>query len=324
MSTPPFDKTAEVEATITLAFFLITAGLCLHEGSRKIRKACLTAYDVLLYFAYVDVLAKDIIALWLVKKGACSDVAYLNQNHHEKILFDNVFFALAGLRAATTVSVKLAVLFLYKQVFTLDNRRFRIAWCACFLYLVPCFLTIDLTFYGIIFANKRRTPHVRLADFQFGKIAHVVVAWLNTIADMSILTLPLPYLLKLRVQRSQKAALGVLLCMGFLATAGTWANAILLSVALAKGRDMSQAYSSTVLLIASVAECAVGVLCACLATSKPAVSVLWSWLKAVSRGAETHREFTELPQRADNPETRPGVKVLSVEEMVQMRSRPAG
>jgi uncharacterized membrane protein len=112
--------------------------------------------------------------------------------------------------------VKLAVLFLYKQVFTLDNPWFRIAWWACFLYLVPCFLTIDLFFFGIIFAHKKSTHHLQLADFQFGKVAHVVVAWLNTLADLSIIVLPLRYLLKLRVQRSQKVALSVILCMGLL------------------------------------------------------------------------------------------------------------
>ncbi|KAJ4305473.1 hypothetical protein N0V90_001004 [Kalmusia sp. IMI 367209] len=129
-----------------------------------------------------------------------------------------VFFALAGLRAATTVSVKVAVLFLYKQVLTLDNRWFRIAWWACFLYLVPCLMAIDLTFYGISYTNKMRSPNNDLepAAFQFGRIAHMTVAWLNTVADMSILILPLPYLFRLRIQRSQKVALGVLLCIGFL------------------------------------------------------------------------------------------------------------
>ncbi|KAF9740091.1 hypothetical protein PMIN06_011771 [Paraphaeosphaeria minitans] len=316
MSASSFDKTTEVEATIAVAFFLTTAGLCFHEWSRKIRKACLTAYDCLLYFAYVDVLVKDIIALWLAVNGACSDAAYLHQSRHDALLFDNVFFALAGLRAATTVSVKLAVLFLYKQVFTLDSPRFRIAWWACFLYLVPCFMTIDLTFYGIIFTTNKRTPHLGLADLEFERIAHVVVVWLNTIADMSILILPLPYLLKLRVKRSQKAALAVILCIGFLATAGTWANAILLSVALANGRDMSQALSNTILLIASVVECAVGILCACLATSKPAVLVLWGWIKALPRGPKKHCAFTELPQRADNLDTRPDAKKFSIEELI--------
>ena len=129
-----------------------------------------------------------------------------------------IFFALTGLRATTTVSVKVAVLFLYKQVLTLDKLWFRIAWWACLLYLVPCLVTIDLTLYGITFTNKMRSPNDRLepADFQFGKIAHMTVAWLNTAADMSILILPLPYLSKLRIQRSQKLALGVLLCIGFL------------------------------------------------------------------------------------------------------------
>jgi hypothetical protein len=112
--------------------------------------------------------------------------------------------------------VKLAVLFLYKQVFTLDSPCFRIAWRACFLYLVPCFLTIDLVFFGIIFAYKKRTPHPYLANLQFEKVAHVVVAWLNTLADLSIIVLPLRYLLKLHVRRSQKAALGAILCMGLL------------------------------------------------------------------------------------------------------------
>lgn len=109
----------------------------------------------------------------------------------------------------------------------------------------------------------------------------------------------------------------------FSATAGTWANAILLSVALGRGRDLTPAYSNTVLLIASVVECAVGILCACLATSKPALSLLWNWIRDILRGAKSHRAFTELPRRLDQPETRMEVKKLSVEETIQMRSRPA-
>ncbi|KAF1974711.1 hypothetical protein BU23DRAFT_89399 [Bimuria novae-zelandiae CBS 107.79] len=228
-----------------------------------------------------------------------------------------VFFALAGLRAATTVSVKLAVLFLYKQVFTLDDLRFRIAWWACFLYLVPCFMTVDLAFYGVIFANKRM-PHLPLADFRLGQIAHMVTAWLNTVADMSVLLLPLPYLVKLRIHRSQKAALWVLLLMGFLATAGTWANAIVLSVAFAEGCVLSPAYANTVLLVASVVESAIGVLCACLATSKPATSSMWRSIKPILHGDKKRGESTELPHPEESPGTALGLAILSEKELVRV------
>jgi len=58
------DRSVQVEATIALAFLLTTAGLCVHEASRRIRKARLTLYDILLHFAYVDIITKDSLALW--------------------------------------------------------------------------------------------------------------------------------------------------------------------------------------------------------------------------------------------------------------------
>lgn len=103
------------------------------------------------------------------------------------------------------------------------------------------------------------------------------------------------------------------------ATAGTWANAIVLTVALTKDRDINQAYANTLLLISSVIECAMGIFCACLATSKPAISVLWRNLGAVLRGEKPSGRFRELRPQAGAPETPPNVKETSIEEVVEMR-----
>jgi len=186
----------------------------------------------------------------------------------------------------------------------MDNRLFRIAWWASIIYLIPCFITVDLTLYGITYSRTRQPSYPQPEDIHFAELGRAIVAWLNTGADMIILIMPIPFLLQLRIRKSQKLMLALLLCLGSLATMGTWIYAIKLTLGLAHGSIMSAGHSNFILLIGSVVECAIAFACACLATSKPVFSSLWRWAQPLLLKTSFYRRFVERPHQSrtsDNP-----------------------
>ncbi|KAF2875841.1 hypothetical protein BDV95DRAFT_603246 [Massariosphaeria phaeospora] len=269
MSGPPmstFDMTNEGRFASAFLLVLTTISVAIRECSRRIRKADMAAYDGLLYFAYLCYVALTGFELWSITNGVTSDPKFLAIPPPKRIVMLKVFFVIAILWATTTICVKLSILFLYKKIFCLKETWFRIAWWSIFIYLVPCFTVVSFTLQAYTLVTSLTRPNSPTLP-KFSAHSSVAITWLNALAEMGLLLLPIPHLIALQMTQKRKLALLAVFCVGAVATMASLARGVSASIRLTT--KWTPALTNFMLLILTMTECAAGIMCASLATSKP-------------------------------------------------------
>lgn len=114
-------------------------------------------------------------------------------------------------------AIKTSILLLYRSVFTLNNRRFRIAWYTVLSYSIAFVITsvlgVLLQCSPISYGWQRIYEHTRGRCVNLKALA-VSTAALSTVADVALLILPIPTLLNLRMPYKQKLGLCGIFLLG--------------------------------------------------------------------------------------------------------------
>ena len=115
--------------------------------------------------------------------------------------------------------IKASLLLLYRSVLTLNNPRFKIAWYAVGSYVLAFTLT---SFLGTLL---QCTPIHYGWDQLYGsmqgscldlKAQTIATAALNTLADVSLLVLPIPLIWNLQMPLKQRLGLCIIFLLGVL------------------------------------------------------------------------------------------------------------
>lgn len=115
------------------------------------------------------------------------------------------------------VAIKISILLLYRSVFTLQNRRFRIAWFIVLSYniafLIASIVASLLQCLPISYGWQRIYGHTsgRCINIKAGAVS---TAALSTAADVALLILPIPTLLNLQMPYKQKLGLCGIFLLG--------------------------------------------------------------------------------------------------------------
>ncbi|KAF2198553.1 hypothetical protein GQ43DRAFT_443243 [Delitschia confertaspora ATCC 74209] len=233
--------------------------------SRRIQRAKLALDDYLTVVAYVINLGELVTGLLEVSHGATSLPRLAKMNLEEKLYLKNVTIALGILYSLAILSIKISVLFMYRRIFTLNSRTFRIGWWANLLFLIPCWTVLVFTFLGMQ-VSPRRT------SFGYDKLSKVgspLVGALNALSDLTVLLLPIGIVWKLTLPRREKAAVMGLFSLGMLGTAISIMRAARFNVRNVHHWNAAYAFYNDMIL--TTTETSVGLLCTCLTVIKPLV-----------------------------------------------------
>jgi hypothetical protein len=100
------------------------------------------------------------------------------------------------------IIIKLSVLFMYRRIFTLNEKWFRLAWWANFILIFPCYTvsSITLTAYQVANAQKFGANNIsKYASYALGSV--------NAISDVLVLVLPVAMVVRLVLRPREKAAI---------------------------------------------------------------------------------------------------------------------
>lgn len=126
-------------------------------------------------------------------------------------------FAIELTYGVVNFAIKTSIMLLYRSVFTLNNRRFRIAWYIVLSYniafLIASILGILLQCSPIYYGWQRIYGRMSGRCVNL-KAEAVSTAALSTAADVALLILPVPTLLNLQVPYKQKLGLCGIFLLG--------------------------------------------------------------------------------------------------------------
>ncbi|KAG8530882.1 uncharacterized protein KY384_004239 [Bacidia gigantensis] len=190
----------------------------------------------------------------------------------------------------TTVA-KLSILFLYKRVFNLRVRWFKIAWWMCFA------LSMANGFTLVIISLTSCAPHGPSNLWNHPQYCRFEIASptamgaINAVIDFALLVLPIRMTWTLQMSIKQKVAISSVFGLGLLGVVVSIARTI--SIA----NPSLFTYGILSFALWSAAECAVGIICACLPVMRPLfISITkalpsstdwrsWSWSSRSRRSA---------------------------------------
>ena len=127
-----------------------------------------------------------------------------------------LIFSLQILYNAAHFAIKSSILLLYRNIFTLNNRPFRLAWISIFVYVTLCFIIGVIivvvqcipTSYAWEVALGAKGRCVNLVGAEIGNGATLAAA------DIMLLILPMPDLWSLRIALKQKLQICGIFALG--------------------------------------------------------------------------------------------------------------
>jgi hypothetical protein len=123
-----------------------------------------------------------------------------------------VTIALGMFYIFSILTIKLSVLFLYRRIFTMNSRWFRIGWWMNFLFLFPGWTVVVFTLTGL-----QLTPTSGpLNTAGLSKIGSPIGRSLNALSDLMVLCLPVGMMLGLQLPKREKYAVIALFGIGLL------------------------------------------------------------------------------------------------------------
>ncbi|KAJ5899971.1 hypothetical protein N7495_004715 [Penicillium taxi] len=220
-----------------------------------------------------------------------------NAPHQLLYIYIN-YWIVSVLWAPGVMFIKLSILFLYRSLFLVHQRWFKIAlWAngvyavglgigATFVFIFQCwpvehYWNRFVAYYGEEAPAGTCLPQlVHLATPQF----------LSTASDLVILLLPVPIILKLRVDKPRKIAVSAIFLLGCF-TVGCGLARIVTIFHVSNTADVTWHNIDTVTF--TIVECGVGIVCACLPASAPLYSGLMKRMGILSSaGTEQSKRKT--------------------------------
>jgi hypothetical protein len=134
-------------------------------------------------------------------------------------LVRQVAFAIQMTYNVCHLAIKASLLFLYRNVLTLNSPRFKIAWYAIGAYVIACFIAASAS---VLFqCMPIHYSWDRLYGVVQGRCVDEMAQWmamavLNTLADFALLILPMPTLWNLKLPSTQKVGLCMIFLLGIL------------------------------------------------------------------------------------------------------------
>ncbi|KAJ6151530.1 hypothetical protein N7470_007127 [Penicillium chermesinum] len=189
------------------------------------------------------------------------------------------YWIVSVLWAPGVMFIKLSILILYRRLFLVQQKWFKIAlWVnafyaaglgisSTFVFIFQCapvdwYWTRYRAYYGIEMTQGTCLP----------QLAHLAAPqFLNTVSDMAILLLPVPVIWNLKIQNARKVAVSGVFLLGCF-TVGCGIARIAVIFRVSNETDVTWNNIDTVTF--TVVEAGVGIVCACLPPSAPLYSYL--------------------------------------------------
>ncbi|KAJ6157843.1 hypothetical protein N7470_005435 [Penicillium chermesinum] len=268
--------------------------------------------DLFIIVAWLIVLAELIASCQALESGAGLHqirVQYEDQDppHALSYIYTN-YWIVAILWAPGVLFVKLSILVLYRRIFLVQQRWFKVALWANGAYALGLGIASTLLF--IFQCHPIDYYWTRYVSF-YGEpipggacLAHTVQYLgapqiLSTVSDLVILFLPVPIIWNLTIQTARKVALSAVFLLGAF-TVGCGIARIAVIFRVTNETDVTWNNIDTVTF--TVVEAAVGIVCACLPAAAPLYSAIMQKLGLMSPSSTgNHYYASNQRPRYDDP-----------------------
>lgn len=183
------------------------------------------------------------------------------KTNHPDWKLTQLFWTSQLLYKSCILCTKESICFLYLRLFSVGHRRFRITVISSMVFIALYYIiAILLTIFQCTPVKKsweKQIPGtcIQLQTFFFANAAF------NVITDILVMVLPIPVISKLQITRKQRIGLGLIFCVGILATATSIVRMTTLQTG-SKSTDIT--WTTTDSTIWSGIEINVAIVCACL------------------------------------------------------------
>ncbi|KAF2688529.1 hypothetical protein K458DRAFT_330926 [Lentithecium fluviatile CBS 122367] len=258
----PATYDAPARGITVMLVVLTTLSMLSRTVSRRLQGASFGIDDGCVIIAYIINLGVLITALLEITLGAVDLPRLSKWTPDEKLYSKNLTLSFGILYTLAIIIVKISVLFLYRRIFTMNERWFRIGWWANFIILMPCYTVFTFTLTGL-----QVTRGLQFGHNDISRYAALVSGSINAVSDLLVLILPVGMVLRLMLPNREKAALLGIFSLGILATS----ISVMRTIRFQTKRDhhWNQAYSFYNDMISTSTESSTGLMCVCLTVIKP-------------------------------------------------------
>ncbi|KAF2875656.1 hypothetical protein BDV95DRAFT_603066 [Massariosphaeria phaeospora] len=250
---------------LTIMFIVLTTVATVSRMiARRLQKVKISGDDYMVIVAYLINLGLLVINLLEVRHGAVSLLAMAKMMPDQKLYMKNLTVALGIFYTLAIIAVKMALLLMYRRIFTMNEPWFRLGWWINFLLLMPCYTVFTFTLLGLQVGK----PNQFGQNNTLSKVGSPIGGAINAVSDLMILALPVGYVAhRLTLPMREKAAVMGIFCLGLIAT-----SISIMRVArfrIKRDHHWNPAYGFYNDMILSSAESSVGLMCVCLTVIKP-------------------------------------------------------
>ncbi|TGO61970.1 hypothetical protein BCON_0023g00280 [Botryotinia convoluta] len=249
----PADYSDSARGITILFIVLTTIAIISRTLSRTIQKVHYNIDDILINIGYVTNLGQLVTSLLSISHGSCSLPMLEKITDAELLYLTNVQIALGILYSITILAVKVSVLFMYRRIFTMNNKWFRVGWWFNLLFLFPGWTVAAYTLLGI------QVSKGSLGDNKLSTIGSPLVGALNSLSDLMVLALPIGMVMQLKLPRQERIAIS--------ATSVSMMRAVRFH--LEHTHHWNPAYGDYNDMVMTITESSTGLICACLIIVKP-------------------------------------------------------
>ncbi|KAF7944584.1 uncharacterized protein EAE97_005217 [Botrytis byssoidea] len=290
------DKSSQLVVTNSIVFGLAAITVLLRFVARKLKSTSWGVDDYLIALALIWVAGIYATSILSVKDGIGHHIEVVAEHKIEEIF--KLIYIMQLFYILSPATIKLSVLFLYKRIYV-GERFIRIVYA----HIILISLWVTIMFFMAIFnctpISAFWTNEGKCFNFKGFAVGYAIV---NILTDVSIWILPLPKIWELHLPIGQKMALMLIFTLGLFEIASALTR-LVSAMLLIGSPDPTWDYMTG--NIWSVIEPAVGIMCACLPTTRVVLLAVIpkSWHSVFSLHSSPSKNATSGRGTGDWPRT---------------------